>query len=171
MSTSAQEHTFDEVASHSLPRYNELPSFGVYVDQLVTFVNSMVDVYYLKDEKVLTASMVNNYVKQGVVPKPEKKKYSRNHIAYLMVVCVLKKVFSIQEITELVDQQIAILPTETAYNAFVEQLECSIKRVFSEDMDTQGAPIPSNDERFLVERAVSTFSNKVFVQKHLELTR
>ena len=51
-------------------------------------------------EKGLTASMVNNYVKHGYLPKPDKKKYQRKQIARLIAITTLKSVFSIQEIAQ-----------------------------------------------------------------------
>jgi hypothetical protein len=160
------------LAAQKLPRYEELPSFGIYVDQLVSYVNDSVDPYYLPAEKLLTASMVNNYVKQGVVPRPEKKKYTRNHIACLVVVCVLKKVFSIQEIAQLVNQQLGSAPTQLAYDAFLDRLEQSMAAVCPEegtvaphDAQTQGS-----EDTLLLERAVSTVANKIFVQRQLAST-
>ena len=45
--------------------------------------------------------MINNYVKDGVLPRPEQKKYSRDHLALLMVICMLKQVLSIQDVSSL----------------------------------------------------------------------
>ncbi len=47
---------------------------------------------------LLTNSMINNYVKKSVLPHPEKKKYSREHLAALTVICMLKQVLAIQDI-------------------------------------------------------------------------
>lgn len=150
-----------------LPRYDNLPAFGVYVDQLISYVNDIVDFSYMPEEKPLTATMVNNYVKQGAVPKPEKKKYTRNHIACLIIICLLKKVFSIREITELIQIQIEAYPTELAYDSFISSLEVSLAEVFT----GAGSNTPAdrddelNQETVLVESAVTTFCNKLFVQK------
>lgn len=155
-----------KLAELKLPRYDDLPTFGVYVDQLISYVNDTVGFSLTPEEKPLTASMVNNYVKQGVVPKPEKKKYTRDHIAYLIAVCILKKVFSIQEVTTLIRLQIDVYPTDQAYDLFVDSLEQCIFAVFSGE-GTLGGAASSDRRTLLVERAVLTFSNKLFVQMRI----
>lgn len=61
-------------AGFALPRYNDLPSVGLYLDQTVQFVNG----YFRSFCGVeLTPSMVSNYVKKGVVDHPIRKKYTR----------------------------------------------------------------------------------------------
>ena len=50
------------------------------------------------DTNLLTSSMINNYVKDGVLPRPEQKKYSREHLAMLTVICMLKPVLAIPDI-------------------------------------------------------------------------
>lgn len=42
----------------------------------------------------ITPAMINNYVKSKIIPSPVKKRYSRVHIAYIIIVCVLKQTFS-----------------------------------------------------------------------------
>lgn len=163
MDSSKRVDTSDALSEQKLPRYEQLPTFGLYVDQLVSFVNDTVDFSYMPDEKALTASMVNNYVKQGIVPKPENKRYSRNHIAYLIVVCILKKVFSIQEITELIQIQINAYPTYRAYDSFVASLEQSLAEVFTCDVTKSGLSAQGADVQ-LVTHAVTSFSSKLYVQ-------
>ena len=45
--------------------------------------------------------MINNYVKTGLIPHPDKKKYTKEHLAGLMAVCMLKQVLPIQDIKTL----------------------------------------------------------------------
>ena len=54
-----------------LPEWEQLPDFGLYMDQR-------------------TPSMINNYVKAGLIEKPTRKKYSRNALAQLLMICLLK---------------------------------------------------------------------------------
>lgn len=81
--------------------WDRLPELELYMDQIVTFLNRQLEPFATGDEHTLTPSMVNNYVKDGVLPRPEKKKYSRNHIAMLMMICSLKSVLSLPEIKEM----------------------------------------------------------------------
>ena len=85
-------------AGFALPRYNDLPSVGLYLDQTVQFVNG----YFRSFCGVeLTPSMVSNYVKKGVVDHPIRKKYTRDQIASLMYIAVSKTVLSIENIDTL----------------------------------------------------------------------
>lgn len=71
-----------------LPEWEQLPDFGLYMDQLVTFVGrSFPGISRRLD---LTPSMINNYVKAGLIEKPSGKKYSRNALAQLLMICLLK---------------------------------------------------------------------------------
>ena len=63
----------------SLPRWDELPEIEIYMDQLVKFIDKYTGELQLDHTKDLTPSMINNYVKLKLVPKPVKKKYGKNH--------------------------------------------------------------------------------------------
>lgn len=54
-----------------------------------------------RGSSLLTSSMINNYVKTGLIPHPDKKKYTKEHLAGLMAVCMLKQVLPIQDIKTL----------------------------------------------------------------------
>ena len=106
----------------SYPKWEEIPSINLYLDQVLLYVNQICPTASPDKEKGLTASMVNNYVKHSYISKPEKKKYQRKQIARLIAITTLKSVFSIQEIA----QTLNILHTETnsqeLYNAFVDYM-------------------------------------------------
>jgi hypothetical protein len=70
------------------------PDLGLYMDQVVTFVERQCQSLFMEGERVFTPSMVNNYVKFGLVNRPEGKKYGREQLAQLMMICVLKQAAS-----------------------------------------------------------------------------
>ncbi len=43
-----------------------------------------------KEGHVITKSMINNYVKHTVIKPAINKKYNKEHIATLFVICILK---------------------------------------------------------------------------------
>ena len=57
----------------SYPKWEEIPSINLYLDQVLLYVNQICPPASPDKEKGLTASMVNNYVKHGYISKPEKK--------------------------------------------------------------------------------------------------
>ena len=124
----------NDICDLHFPRWEELPDFDIYVDQIVNIIEGKLMVLQFKeDEKILTKSMVNNYVKQGIVDPPIKKRYSRVHIAYLLVVCILKKVYSLDEITKMIALQIHKYPIDSSYNYFLDEFEQCLKSIIKKE--------------------------------------
>ena len=103
----------------SIPRFKELPKVPLYKDQVITYLEELAKTLNIEsDEKLLTPTMLNNYVKQKVILPPKDKKYNEEHLAHLIVVCVLKQVFSLHEICDLINIQMESCPIEVAYDYF-----------------------------------------------------
>ena len=62
--------------------------------------------------------MINNYVKDGVLPRPEAKKYSRQHLAMLMMICMLKSVLTLPETHAILEGMRAGNGVEELYPVF-----------------------------------------------------
>lgn len=90
------------------------------MDQVITFMNRQQEPLTTGNEKPLTPSMINNYVKDEVLPRPEKKKYSRTHIAMLQLICSLKAVLSLPEIDSLLKGLAENQEMSECYPGFVE---------------------------------------------------
>ena len=76
-----------------------IPDLGLYMDQVGTFITRMYEPLY--GEAVysyLSPSMINNYVKAALIPRPVGKKYSREQIALLTMIVALKQVASMEDI-------------------------------------------------------------------------
>lgn len=82
-------------------RIDEMPRIELYLDQVLALVSQSLSFMALPGEELITGSMVNNYVKQRVVPAPRRRRYTRRHVATLTFVCAFKRVFSINEIKAL----------------------------------------------------------------------
>ena len=120
----------------SYPKWEEIPSINLYLDQVLLYVNQICPPASPDKEKGLTASMVNNYVKHGYISKPEKKKYQRKQIARLIAITTLKSVFSIQEIAQTLNTLHTDTNSEELYNAFVNYM--------NEDIDPANPIIQSS---------------------------
>ncbi|NQN36129.1 DUF1836 domain-containing protein [Streptococcus suis] len=70
--------------------------------------------------RVLTAAMINNYVKHKQIEKPVKKKYQKQQVARLIALSILKNVFSIQEISQTLNLLLQTDSSENLYNHFVD---------------------------------------------------
>lgn len=78
---------------YKLPSWKDIPDIGLYMEQVIILMKGYLDYLppELKDEQVITAATVNNYVRTKIMPEPIKKKYYRVHIAYLVMICTLKQ--------------------------------------------------------------------------------
>ena len=98
----AIERWAEEGERSSPPLWEDLPSIPLYMDQVILYLGESLKLFEREEElSLLTSSMINNYVKNGLIPHPEKKKYTKEHLAGLMAVCMLKQVLSIQDIKTL----------------------------------------------------------------------
>lgn len=80
----------------------EFPKILLYMDQLLTFFEEFLGVFCRSQrESVLTKTMVNNYVKAKLMPPPKNKKYSREQLMQLLLICHLKNVLSIDDLRRL----------------------------------------------------------------------
>ncbi len=117
------------MAAYQPPEWDTLPDLGLYMDQVVTFIERQL-APLLPDkssEKSITAAMVNNYVKQGIVPRPSGKKYDRGHLAALMMLCALKSVLPMDAIRRLLPSEVADM--RACYEAFCVQYPAGLRRV------------------------------------------
>ena len=154
----------NEILDFKFPRYEEL-----YMDQVLSFIEDTLKVFNTTEkEKVITSSMVNNYVKQGLVSPPIKKKYTKNHIAYIIVVCVLKQILSISEICSLIEIQIDSYPIQNAYNYFAEWIEKALEIAFTNEKDILKETDNTGYEARIVRLASKSFANKIYLQKYLQ---
>ncbi|MBQ9648680.1 MAG: DUF1836 domain-containing protein [Oscillospiraceae bacterium] len=92
------------------------------------------------DRKGLTASMVNNYVKLGVMPPPVKKKYTRVHLAHLIMICVLKASLPIDLIKNLIQQSIKERDERAVYDEFCGEFETSARETANAAKTDLGTP-------------------------------
>ena len=82
----------------------DIPTIDLYVDQVTTFIESQLSSLKRdEDEKILTKTMINNYTKNHVLPSPDKKKYSKDHVLTLILIYYLKSFLSIKDIQTLLE--------------------------------------------------------------------
>jgi len=110
----------------TLPTYREIPDVGLYLDQVVKYVNSWFPDF---PEMNVTASMLTNYVKQKIVPRTKGKTYSRGQIADFIFIAMAKTVLSMEKI-RIISGGEGAQDNETLYNAFRDRL-LNVLRGFS----------------------------------------
>lgn len=111
------------IEEHALPEWEEFPSLELYMDQVIALINQYLEIFEAdREEKdyVVTAAMVNNYVKMKIVPAPVKKRYTKVHLAYLVMVCTLKQTLSMEMIRKTVPVDMEPDQVRQTYTAFVQ---------------------------------------------------
>lgn len=102
--------------------WDQLPDFALYMDQVLSYMDRQV--IRFDEDDGLTAAMVNNYTKSGLVPRAEGKKYGREHLAYLTVICVLKRVMSTRDMDLLIREELqGDRSVQDGYAAFCDSLD------------------------------------------------
>ncbi|MGR3741177.1 DUF1836 domain-containing protein [Companilactobacillus sp. DQM5] len=105
-----------EFGENRLPKWSELPDLELYMDQVTLEIEKNVSFIL---EKPITKSMINSYVKMQVIDKPEKKKYSKKHLASIIVVSIMKQVFSLDVIKKGINRVFELDNPEIGYDNFV----------------------------------------------------
>lgn len=85
----------------------DIPAIELYMDQVTTFMDKhLSNNKRVPEDKILTKTMINNYTKNHLLPPPEKKKYSKDHIILLIYTYYLKNFLSIGDIQKLLNPMI-----------------------------------------------------------------
>lgn len=84
-------------------RPEDIPSIDLYMDQVTTFMDSKLrkTARYPEGDKILTKTMINNYAKNDLLPPPDKKKYTKEHVLVLIFIYYYKNFLSINDIQTL----------------------------------------------------------------------
>ena len=160
----------EKIVNFRMPRYNELPNIGLYIDQVLAYMDEIFrDLGITEENKLLTSSMVNNYVKQGVVPATIKKRYYREHLAYLVIVCLSKQVFTIEETSRMIKIQKSVYDIETAYNYICVELEKILEAVFMEKPLPQDSSKTLKPQRYFVRNTLISVVHKIYIQHTIGL--
>ena len=125
-----------EIQARTLPRWDDLPDFDLYMDQVISLMERYLGAPANPADKGLTASMVNNYVKTGMVPAPVKKRYGRLQLACLVVICALKAVLPLSVIKEILAGGLEQGDAAELYDRFCERFE-SAERDAVRDISSQ----------------------------------
>ncbi len=123
----------ERTEAKKLPAWNEIPDIGLYMDQVIRLMEDYLSAFEAADpeDKLITPSMINNYVKMGIIPPPEKKKYNRLHIALLIVVCVLKQILTIADLKAVLEIKLKNSEPSVCYDNFRETVNASTSSVFT----------------------------------------
>lgn len=124
--------------------WDQLPDFALYMDQVLSYMDRQV--IRFGDDDALTAAMVNNYTKSGLVPRAEGKKYSREHLAYLTAICILKRVMSARDMDLLLQEELRDRGRiDEGYTAFCASLDSALNLTADEMAQRTGEESLADD--------------------------
>ena len=149
------------------PRWNELPDIELYMDQVVSILDKHLSCFANKDSKIITSTMINNYVKQKIVKPPKNKKYDRVHLAYLISVCTLKQIICISELCSGIEVILNNNSIPDVYDTFCELLETALKNVFSGKPPLSHSPADSFELK-IIKAVITSFASLQYTRSLLE---
>ena len=159
-----------QIANFKLPRYNELTNFPIVMRQLVSILDKYMSVFPVPgEEKLITQTMINSYVRNKMLKPPVNKEYNREHIMYLIAIGILKQVLSISDVMKILEMQIQQYSFEVAYEFFCIEVEDALKVTFDTrsfaNFNHQPTVVTPLTE--VVRSAVLAFANKIYVKQSI----
>ncbi len=160
MNTNIKNAFAKKISEFKLPRYNEIPNVGLYLEQVVKFINGCIIPLGCQQ---ITSSMISNYVKQGLISPPIKKQYYAEQIAYLIFMGIGKSVLSMESIEQLFALQKAVYTAETAYNYFCLELENMLAVVCGIKEEPEAIGVTDTEEKDMLRDVILAVSNLLYV--------
>ena len=112
----------DRFLNYNLESPDNIPNIPLYMDQVTSYLEDLFsDLRVNEADKVLTKTMINNYVKAQVISSPIKKKYDQENIIKLMMLYLLKNTLSLSQIDLLFKRMDNV---EDMYKKFIDYDQC-----------------------------------------------
>lgn len=145
--------------------WESFPDIGLYMDQIISYMPRQL-IHYGEGD-VLTSAMVNNYIKDGLLPRAEGKRYSRIHLAFLTAICVLKQVLTVKEAKRLI-------AAGTQRKRNTEELYAYFCRQLSEALTETAQSLPEDCEkedlpRLALNLALRSYADRLACQRILDI--
>lgn len=156
------EECQNRIEDFVLPRYEEIPNVGLYLEQTAKYISEYVS--KLGDFS-LTGSMISNYVKKGLVDNPVKKQYSREQIAYLFFIAIGKSVLSMEDIGLLFRLQRESYSPQQAYDYFCVELQNVLQYVFGVKKSLDKVGTTDTETKNLLRTAIITVAHKAYLDR------
>ena len=144
--------------------WGTLPDIALYMDQVISYMPRQLIRY--DESENLTSAMVNNYIKDGLLPRADGKKYGQTHLAYLTAICALKQVLSVKEMKALIQDGLQGREPERVYDYFCRALDSALMEAANTlDEGTE----QENLSHLALELALRSYANRLACQRILSL--
>lgn len=165
----------EKLSAFQVGDWEEWPDIDLYMDQVISYLDRYMNYFRIyEDEKIITPSIINNNTKDGVLPKPVKKKYSRTLLSNLLMFCITRQVLSGQELAAMLRELNAAEDFSEIHTQFGQTLEAELNRTVQTIADrTDGMQSANRRQlaRLAMELSLEAFSAGTAARKILsELT-
>ena len=131
-----------KLLEHDRPEnWDTLPDIELYMDQVVS---------YLPRQSVggkvpsMTSAMINNYVKDDLLPRACGKRYHKEHLIYLTAIGLLKNVLTVRDMKLLLNSEIQTGNEEAFYEKFLKGIDeafSSVEAGISPELTEEELPV------------------------------
>ena len=166
----------------------DIPNIDLYMDQVTSFMEKQLkSTKRYEDDKILTKTMINNYAKNDLLPAPEKKKYSKEHLLLLTFIYYFKNILSMKDIEMLLkpitekyfhtDSEVDIAHIYDEVCAFelerTKLLQKDIEQIYNNSMETF-SDVPEEDREalqffsFICSLSLDVYVKKLLIEKLID---
>jgi len=145
--------------------WDALPDMELYMDQVIGYMRRQL--YSSRPEANVTAAMVNNYIRDGVLLRTNDKKYSRRHIARLTTICVVKHVLAVGDASLLFE----LFSSDNMYQIYEKYrkiLDCELTAV------AENIPLDGNEQVLadaIARFAITSYANKIAAEQLIDYVK
>ncbi len=156
----------DKLEAERPVTWSEFPDIGLYKDQIISYMQRQL--IHFEENGQITSAMLNNYIKDKLLPRADGKKYTREHLAGLTEICILKQVLTVRDTGLLLQEELGVSGHEAFYEKFREILDAALSRT-SERIDTQWEADELSD--MALRLAVASYCDRLAAERLLEIIR
>lgn len=147
--------------------WDSLPDIPLYMDQVVSYLGRQLIGFGRGD--TLTSAMVNNYIKDGLVPRAQGKKYGKEHLVCLTIVAAVKQVLSVRDMKTLMDAAESCPDSRHLYQTFREDLDMALTGTLAHMEDFPGRE--ENLPALALRLALRSYADALACRRVVELLR
>ena len=150
------------IENFRLPKYSEIPDVGLFLEQTTKYISQCLAPLGCV---ALTSSMISNYVKMHLIESPVKRQYSREQIAYLIVIAIAKNVLSLEHLQTLFTLQRRKYTVQRAYEYFCREFENILFFVFGQKEEVENIGEDSSQLKQMLRNTIITVCHKIYLEK------
>ena len=150
-------------------RWELIPDIDLYMDQIAAYMmRQHIGLADDDNDEALTSAMINNYIKSGILPRANGKKYDKDHIVYLTAICLLKQVVSVSDTGALLSALLENQTTQELYGNYAETEDHEL-RLAADLLD--GISSRTQMAETALKLAVSSYAQKYACKKLIDMLK